>query len=77
MPIPIDLRSDTVTQPCPATRAAMAAVEVGDDVIGSDPIPSNVCKNWWRTCWEGGRTVDAEWLDDESSRRSPTLRSWR
>ena len=37
MPIPIDLRSDTVTQPCPAMRAAMAAAEVGDDVIGSDP----------------------------------------
>ncbi|MEO8271478.1 MAG: GntG family PLP-dependent aldolase [Aureliella sp.] len=37
MPIPIDLRSDTVTQPCAAMRAAMAAAEVGDDVIGSDP----------------------------------------
>ncbi|MCA9158323.1 MAG: low specificity L-threonine aldolase [Planctomycetales bacterium] len=37
MPIPIDLRSDTVTQPCAAMRAAIAAAEVGDDVIGSDP----------------------------------------
>lgn len=37
MAIPIDLRSDTVTKPCPAMRAAMAAAEVGDDVIGSDP----------------------------------------
>ncbi len=37
MTIPIDLRSDTVTQPCTAMRAAMAAAEVGDDVIGSDP----------------------------------------
>lgn len=33
----IDLRSDTVTQPTPAMRAAMAAAEVGDDVLGNDP----------------------------------------
>ncbi|MDO9075464.1 MAG: low-specificity L-threonine aldolase [Rubrivivax sp.] len=33
----IDLRSDTVTQPTPAMRAAMAAAEVGDDVFGDDP----------------------------------------
>jgi threonine aldolase len=37
MNIPIDLRSDTVTKPTPQMRAAMAAAEVGDDVIGSDP----------------------------------------
>jgi threonine aldolase len=34
---PLDLRSDTVTQPTPAMRAAMAAAEVGDDVFGDDP----------------------------------------
>jgi len=33
----IDLRSDTVTQPGAAMRAAMAAAEVGDDVYGDDP----------------------------------------
>ncbi len=33
----IDLRSDTVTQPTPAMRAAMAAAVVGDDVYGEDP----------------------------------------
>ncbi len=33
----IDLRSDTVTQPTPAMREAMAAAEVGDDVYGEDP----------------------------------------
>lgn len=33
----IDLRSDTVSQPTPAMRAAMAAAEVGDDVYGEDP----------------------------------------
>ena len=33
----IDLRSDTVTQPTPAMRQAMAAAEVGDDVYSEDP----------------------------------------
>jgi threonine aldolase len=33
----IDLRSDTVTKPTPAMRAAMADAEVGDDVYGEDP----------------------------------------
>jgi threonine aldolase len=33
----VDLRSDTVTQPTPAMRKAMAAAEVGDDVYGEDP----------------------------------------
>jgi threonine aldolase len=33
----IDLRSDTVTQPTEAMRAAMAVAEVGDDVFGDDP----------------------------------------
>jgi threonine aldolase len=33
----IDLRSDTVTKPSAAMRAAMAAADVGDDVYGEDP----------------------------------------
>jgi threonine aldolase len=33
----IDLRSDTVTQPTAAMRAAMLAAPVGDDVFGDDP----------------------------------------
>ena len=33
----IDLRSDTVTQPTPAMRAAMMAAPLGDDVFGADP----------------------------------------
>ena len=33
----IDLRSDTVTRPSAAMRAAMAAADVGDDVYGEDP----------------------------------------
>jgi threonine aldolase len=32
-----DLRSDTVTQPTPEMRAAMARAEVGDDVYREDP----------------------------------------
>ena len=35
--MPIDLRSDTVTQPTDAMRAAMAAAPVGDDQYGEDP----------------------------------------
>jgi threonine aldolase len=38
MPDPvIDLRSDTVTRPTAAMRAAMQAAEVGDDVFREDP----------------------------------------
>jgi threonine aldolase len=33
----IDLRSDTVTRPTEAMRAAMASADVGDDVYGEDP----------------------------------------
>lgn len=34
----VDLRSDTLTRPTPAMRAAIAAAEVGDDVFGEDPV---------------------------------------
>lgn len=34
---PLDFRSDTVTRPTPAMRAAMAAAAVGDDVFDEDP----------------------------------------
>ena len=33
----VDLRSDTVTQPTPAMRRAMAEAVLGDDVYGEDP----------------------------------------
>lgn len=35
--IRLDFRSDTVTRPTLGMRAAMAAAEVGDDVLGDDP----------------------------------------
>jgi threonine aldolase len=37
MTTPIDLRSDTVTRPTDAMRAAMASAPVGDDQYGEDP----------------------------------------
>lgn len=37
MPEVIDLRSDTVTQPTPGMRQAMAQAEVGDDIFDEDP----------------------------------------
>ena len=44
----IDLRSDTVTQPCEGMRAAMAHAEVGDDVYGDDPtvlrLEAHICE---------------------------------
>ena len=38
----IDLRSDTVTQPGPGMRAAMAAAPLGDDVYGEDPTVNHL-----------------------------------
>jgi threonine aldolase len=38
----IDLRSDTVTRPTPAMRAAMHAAEVGDDVFHDDPTVNHL-----------------------------------
>ena len=37
MTLQVDLRSDTVTQPTPAMRAAMMAAPLGDDVFADDP----------------------------------------
>ena len=38
----IDLRSDTVTQPSPAMREAIASALVGDDVYGDDPTVNSL-----------------------------------
>lgn len=37
MQLPVDLRSDTVTQPTPAMREAIFSAPLGDDVFGEDP----------------------------------------
>lgn len=42
---PIDLRSDTVTQPTAGMREAIANAEVGDDVIDSDPTVERLQKS--------------------------------
>jgi threonine aldolase len=39
---PIDLRSDTVTRPTDAMRAAIAAAPVGDDQYGEDPTVNSL-----------------------------------
>src|SRR4029078_6650951 len=39
---PIDLRSDTVTLPSAAMRAALAAAPVGDDQFGEDPTANEL-----------------------------------
>ena len=41
-PVPIDLRSDTVTRPTAAMRAAMADAPVGDDQYGEDPTANRL-----------------------------------
>ena len=38
----IDLRSDTMTRPSAAMRAAMAAAEVGDEQWGEDPTTTEL-----------------------------------
>ena len=38
----IDLRSDTVTQPCSAMREVMSAAPTGDDVYGEDPTVNSL-----------------------------------
>jgi threonine aldolase len=52
---PIDLRSDTVTRPTAAMRAAIAAAEVGDDQYGEDPTTARL------------QAVCAELLDQEAA----------
>ena len=37
IPLRVDLRSDTVTQPTAAMREAMWAAPLGDDVFADDP----------------------------------------
>ena len=41
----IDLRSDTVTQPTPAMRKAMAEAVMGDDVYEDDPTVKELGKS--------------------------------
>jgi threonine aldolase len=58
----IDLRSDTVTQPCAEMLRAMTTAELGDDVFGDDPtvdaLEERAAACWARrpACsWRAGR----------------------
>jgi len=51
----VDLRSDTITQPTPAMRRAMASAKVGDDVFGDDPTVSQL------------EAETAQWLGKEAA----------
>lgn len=55
MKLPVDLRSDTVTRPTDAMRAAMAAAPVGDDQYGEDPTTNRL------------QARMAEWLGQEAA----------
>ena len=69
---PIDLRSDTVTHPTPAMRAAMAAAEVGDDVWGDDPTV-----NWLEArCAERTGKAAAMFVPSGTMANLVCVRSW-
>ena len=53
----IDLRSDTITQPTPAMRRAMAEAEVGDDVFGDDPTVNCLEAGGRGPCGQGSRAL--------------------
>ncbi|MBZ8141240.1 low specificity L-threonine aldolase [Rubrivivax gelatinosus] len=67
---PIDLRSDTVTRPTPAMRAAMAAAEVGDDQYGEDPTTNAL----QRRCAELLGKEAAIWLPSGTMANQVALR---
>jgi len=56
----VDLRSDTVTQPSAAMRAAMMSAPLGDDVFGDDPTVNQL------------QSVTAEMLGFEAALLMPT-----
>lgn len=59
----IDLRSDTVTQPSGAMRAAMARAPVGDDQYGDIALPK-ILEHLWRMAqrWEAEERSD--WVSE-------------
>jgi threonine aldolase len=68
--MPIDLRSDTVTRPTPAMRAAMAAAEVGDDQYGEDPTMNRLQE----TCAELLGKEAALWMPSGTMSNQVALR---
>ena len=76
---PIDLRSDTITHPTPAMRAAMASAPVGDDVYGEDPTVNQLPELNPRRCSAGSRPlfVTSSTQSNLTERDSLALRAWR
>ena len=68
MTTPVDLRSDTVTRPTPAMRAAMAAAPVGDDQYGEDPLDQRAAGAHGRAARQGAGTLAAVRNDGQPGR---------
>ena len=51
---PVDFRSDTVTRPTPAMRAAMSAADVGDDELAATQADYVALGHWNRATKVGG-----------------------
>ena len=64
----IDLRSDTVTLPTDAMRAAMARAPVGDDQYGEDPTVRALQERIAGAAGQGGGAVRAQRHDGEPDR---------
>lgn len=72
----VDMRSDTVTQPTKAMRAAMLSAPVGDDVYGDDPTVNELQD---RTARLLGKEVSAfygEWHTVQSGCNVNALPAW-
>ena len=65
----VDLRSDTVTRPSPAMRAAMAEAEVGDDVYGEDPTVGRLERPGRRAARARGGAVHPDRVAGQPARR--------
>ena len=67
----VDLRSDTVTQPTPAMRRAMADAEVGDDGYGEDPTVARLEERFAAFVGKDAAVVRAVGHDGQPNRALP------
>ena len=72
-----DMRSDTVTGPDAAMRAAMATAEVGDDVYGDDPSILALATSHGGTVGQGRHCLYANRHPKQSVRNNGPLWTWR
>ena len=73
----IDLRSDTVTLPTPAMRAAMAEAPVGDDQFGEDPTVNAPAGARRGAARQGGGAVRPDGDDGQPAAAEALLRARR